>query len=430
MDPHEPAGTPQQVFPTVRAMLVEARLRELAEAFSIAKVPALLLTPLSLTSTEESLHFPLQVLTRPRWSVRARRVMDRLGWELFWYAPGSTHFERDHIGLDLLSHVAFPRTPGALARALWADTVEGTTGLLEPRPEPVVVLAAWSRSIVMLPRQETIRLFLSRVRNWGEIWGLAEVVDARDEIEAAVGESPSSPTFRPPEGWLWRVATLLSRARLRFRERPLHPFSCDFMGLSLHLGLRVFHPQPTAERMVDVALRLIEGIEQPTVVDVGTGCGAVALAVASGRPDAEVHGIDISKTAIRNARRNARRTGRSDVAFHLGSLLQPVSHLEEPVDLVTSVLPYLPSDAAGSAEQLAPRVALDGGPDGGLHLTRELASQVPLRLKPGGWWLLQQTEGQWESFSSELSEMGYTPRLFVRWPGRVVLAGAQWLGAD
>jgi release factor glutamine methyltransferase len=102
---------------------------------------------------------------------------------------------------------------------------------------------------------------------------------------------------------------------------------------------RVFTPRPSTERLVDAALERIDGVPI-RIADVGTGSGAVAVALAVNRPAVEVWATDTSEAAVELARENAERYGVADRVHVLhGNLLDP---LTEPVDLVVANLPYLP----------------------------------------------------------------------------------------
>jgi release factor glutamine methyltransferase len=116
----------------------------------------------------------------------------------------------------------------------------------------------------------------------------------------------------------------------------------------------VLIPRPETELLVETALELLEGVDKPVIVDVGTGSGCIALSLAFERPDAEVHATDISEPALEVARENARRLGlEGRVAFHHGDLLEPVAGLEGRVDLIVSNPPYV--DPA-ERDTLAPEV--------------------------------------------------------------------------
>jgi release factor glutamine methyltransferase len=104
---------------------------------------------------------------------------------------------------------------------------------------------------------------------------------------------------------------------------------------------KVFTPRPSTERLVDEALERIDGVPM-RVADVGTGSGAVAIALAVNRPDVEVWATDTSPAAVALARENARLHGVADRVHVLqGDLLEPIPH---PVDLIVANLPYLPDE--------------------------------------------------------------------------------------
>jgi release factor glutamine methyltransferase len=146
--------------------------------------------------------------------------------------------------------------------------------------------------------------------------------------------------------------------------------SRDFRRLALCVDRRVLIPRPETELLVEVGLTLEPGT---AVVDVGTGSGAVALALKDERPDLRVTGLDVSEGAIAVARANAQRLG-LDVRFERGDLLEDAGG---PFDAVLANLPYVDDDAALEPEilEFEPRGALFAGPDG-LDLIRRLVGQV------------------------------------------------------
>ena len=160
----------------------------------------------------------------------------------------------------------------------------------------------------------------------------------------------------------------------------------EFYGLTLKVDSRVLIPRQETELLVDIVLEHLASscLRDPIVVDVGTGSGAVALAVASHSPRARVLATDVSDSALEVAGRNAKILGLSDkVRFVHGDMLQPING---PVDVIVSNPPYIPS---GDIRELAvevqrePRVALDGGDDG-MDPLRRLLNQSAARLAPGG----------------------------------------------
>ena len=114
-----------------------------------------------------------------------------------------------------------------------------------------------------------------------------------------------------------------------------------FLDLKLETAPgRVFTPRPATEQLVEAALARIDGVPM-RIADVGTGSGAIAVALAVNRPDAEIWATDTNEEAIELARANAEHLGVADrVHVVHGNLLDP---LTEPVDLVVANLPYLPA---------------------------------------------------------------------------------------
>ena len=153
-------------------------------------------------------------------------------------------------------------------------------------------------------------------------------------------------------------------------------------------------PRPETELLVDETLaqarRLRHAYRGPLIVDVGTGCGAIALAVAMHLPVARLTAIDASQDALDLARCNAEKLGLSGrVRFLLGDLLSP---LDEPANIVVANLPYVPScEWEGLAPEIRchePRAALDGGPDG-LRLIERLLCQAPAHVRSPGALILE-----------------------------------------
>jgi len=159
--------------------------------------------------------------------------------------------------------------------------------------------------------------------------------------------------------------------------------SATFRGFSVCTALgRVMTPRPATEQLVDVTLELVDG-RHARVADVGTGSGALAIAIAGAAPNVHVRATDASRDAVALARRNVQRhglTGRITVSH--GDLLEPVPG---PIDLVVANLPYLPSGRAASFPDLAgePNEAVFAAGDG-LEPYRRLLRACALRLGPGG----------------------------------------------
>jgi release factor glutamine methyltransferase len=170
-----------------------------------------------------------------------------------------------------------------------------------------------------------------------------------------------------------------------------------FRRLDLHVDARVLIPRPETETLVEAALDLPPGAR---VVDVGTGSGAVALALKDERPDLEVVGTDRSAAALAVARANAERLG-LDVAFVEGDLLAGIA-----ADAVVSNPPYVEDGAALQPEiaRHEPPVALYAGPEG-LTVIRRLVDQVA--ASPARFVALEVGMGQADEVAGVLRAAGF-----------------------
>lgn len=161
----------------------------------------------------------------------------------------------------------------------------------------------------------------------------------------------------------------------------------EFFSLPMIVSPAVLIPRPDTETAVVVALDCLKGKHAPRVVDVGTGSGCLALAIAKHHPTAQIIAIDFSGEALAVARQNAEVLGLGQrVEFREGDVLAPVGD-EDSFDLIVSNPPYIPSgDIAGleaGVRDFEPRLALDGGPDGLLMVGR-LIEEAHRLLKPDG----------------------------------------------
>ena len=177
--------------------------------------------------------------------------------------------------------------------------------------------------------------------------------------------------------------------RRRAAREPLQYVlgSAPFRNLELRVDRRVAIPRPETEYMIDVLKRLA-GKDRvfDSAVDVGTGSGALALALAAEGLARSVTATDISPAAISVARDNAAAAGLSHIDFRLGSLLNPVSGLT--FDLVLSNPPYLTElewlDTQPEVREWEPRVAMVAR-DAGLEMIQGLVNGLDGVLRPGGW---------------------------------------------
>jgi release factor glutamine methyltransferase len=173
----------------------------------------------------------------------------------------------------------------------------------------------------------------------------------------------------------------------------------EFHGLRLEVTPDVLVPRPDTETLVEWALELLGGelahVPVPRVIDLGTGSGAIALAVKHGCRRAEVHATDLSAAALAVAQRNSRRLG-LPVTWHRGAWWQAVQ-TGQRFDLALSNPPYIaPGDPHLSALRYEPAMALVPGADPGdglADIVRIGAGSMD-HLAPGGWLLLEHGHDQ------------------------------------
>ncbi|MEY4438915.1 MAG: hypothetical protein RIQ36_379 [Pseudomonadota bacterium] len=180
----------------------------------------------------------------------------------------------------------------------------------------------------------------------------------------------------------------------------------EFFGLTLQVDARVLDPRADTETLVEWTFSCLADVATPQVVDLGTGSGAIALALKHSRPDAQVHAVDASADALQVAQANASRLGLA-VQFHAGSWLSPFT--KGPMfDAIVSNPPYIASDDAHLASLThEPLSALASGTDG-LEDLRAIVHQAPHHLKPGGWLLLEHGYDQAQAVQDLLSNAGFT----------------------
>jgi release factor glutamine methyltransferase len=179
-----------------------------------------------------------------------------------------------------------------------------------------------------------------------------------------------------------------------------------FRNLELDVDSRVLVPRPETELVVERCLTLIEGERTPWLLDVGTGSGAIALALKQERTDAEVVACDISDDALAVARGNAERLG-LEVTFVQSDLLAGVPG--DAFFLIASNPPYVAeADLAGLEPEVAvhePRLATAAGD--GFDVYRRLLPDAAARLAPGGALVLECGAGQAGALVAELERLGY-----------------------
>ena len=210
------------------------------------------------------------------------------------------------------------------------------------------------------------------------------------------------------------LAPLRDLVRRRAQREPLQHLlgTVEFLGLTLKSDARALIPRPETEQLCEMLAAQAGAADciwkTGRIVDVGTGSGCIALALAAKLPDAQVTGLDASDDALALARENAALTGlASRVTFAKSNLLAAV---EGPLDLVVANLPYIPTAelAALQAEvQRDPAVALDGGADG-LAIIRRLLPEAAAKLRAGGVLAMEVGLEQTGVLAAELPAHGFT----------------------
>jgi release factor glutamine methyltransferase len=183
----------------------------------------------------------------------------------------------------------------------------------------------------------------------------------------------------------------------------------EFWSMALAVTADVLVPRPETETLVEAVLAELPDVEaELTAFDLGTGSGAIALALAKERPKLRVAAGDVSAAALEVAERNASTHGLGDrVRFVHGAGFTPV--MGQRFDVIVSNPPYLAeTEATSLAPELAhePRVALFAGADGAA-LLRQIAHEAPLFLKPGGLIALELAPAQADEVTQCLARCGF-----------------------
>ncbi|HWE83827.1 MAG TPA: peptide chain release factor N(5)-glutamine methyltransferase [Terracidiphilus sp.] len=251
--------------------------------------------------------------------------------------------------------------------------------------------------------------------------------------EALLGTGPHPERARPDAELLLRHllklewASLLARRKERLDENEAAHYlallerrlagepvqyilgAAEFYGIALRLTRDVLIPRPETEHVVEKVIELAASFHQPRILDVGTGSGAIAIAVAHDCPAAVITATDVSVAALETARENAARAGFADrILFLHGDLLAPVAG--EQFDVVVSNPPYVAESErdtlAVEVREYEPAMALFAGDDG-LAVYRRLIPATRSALVPGGFLVLEIGYGQAENVGVLLLAAGF-----------------------
>jgi release factor glutamine methyltransferase len=185
-----------------------------------------------------------------------------------------------------------------------------------------------------------------------------------------------------------------------------------FRSLALQVGPGVFVPRPETEQVAQYAidsLRAVPGPE-PIAVDLGTGSGAIAFALATEVPHAAVYAVEVSPEAFEWTTRNREFTGAANATLLLGNLADAFVELDGRVDVVISNPPYIPDDAIPRDVEVQlhdPAVALYGGADG-LDIVHQVSAAALRLLHPGGTLVIEHGELQGQAIAGLLAVDGWT----------------------
>ncbi len=178
--------------------------------------------------------------------------------------------------------------------------------------------------------------------------------------------------------------------------------------MDLIVSPSVLIPRPETEHVVETVLELARSFSSPRIVDVGTGSGCIALALAKELPNAGIYAVDISSPALETARKNTARHGlQGRVCFYESDLLDAFSDDTASFDFVVSNPPYV-SDLdkvclQSEVRDFEPHTALFAGPTG-LDVIERLIPQAQRALKDGGWLVMEIGKGQDAALEAMLSK--------------------------
>jgi release factor glutamine methyltransferase len=181
----------------------------------------------------------------------------------------------------------------------------------------------------------------------------------------------------------------------------------EFWSLSFKVNPAVMIPRPETETLVEVALKIFPSRSSPSILEIGTGSGAISITLATELPRASIITIDISFEALLVAKENAFSHGVRSIRFIAGNLFEPLEGEKTAFDLIVSNPPYIPTNEIPhlppGLRDYEPAVAFDGGADG-LEFHRKISQDAHYYLKPGGYLLLEFGKDQGQEVAKIISE--------------------------
>ena len=232
----------------------------------------------------------------------------------------------------------------------------------------------------------TEKYFLSKGlengRNIGEIL-LQHLLDCkRVELYFGSEKQLTQDTIKTFHSWIQRL----------IKNEPLQYITgtIEFYGLELMITPAVFIPRPETERVVDIALQILKTVISPKILDVGTGSGCIAIALANELPEASVTGIDIDPNMLKLAQKNADLHKINNIIFKQMDIQKEIP--KESYNLIVSNPPYIPlneiSDLEKNIKDFEPHIALTDGADG-LTFYHRLASVASKILHSNGYLIME-----------------------------------------
>ena len=208
-----------------------------------------------------------------------------------------------------------------------------------------------------------------------------------------------------------QLATLRAWVKRRLKREPLQYItgSCDFYGREFSVDKHVLIPRPETERLIDIALEKLKGIDSPSILDIGAGSGCIATTLGLEVPGSTVLGIDVSDDALGIANKNKEKLDAENISFQAMDILNTIP--EGPFDLLISNPPYIPKEEMDGlmkdVKEFEPTMALTDEKDG-LTFYKRFAEIGKELVKNGGWMILEVgLENHPNDVKKIFSESGY-----------------------